>query len=620
MLYELLAPVGSEEMCQAAVQNGADAIYVGIPGFNARRRDADLSYADIKNIIYYCRLYGVKVYFACNILVSNEELENFETIITPYLELCPDAVIVQDIGLVRWFRATAPWLPVHASTQMTIASSAAVKMAEEMGISRCVLARELSIEQIKSIRKNCPSMELEVFVHGALCFSYSGQCYASQYFGGRSANRGECAQPCRLPYKFVIDGNVQASSKPYLLSTNDLCALPILDELIDCGINALKIEGRLKSPEYVASVVAAYRSKANSMESVFSRGFTTGWLGKQCVVSGETSGNRGSFLGRVEKIKDSKVWIKTENECKPGDGILFTPGPCGGRVFKAERNGDLLCLEFSSKKDFRNIEMAYINDCPSKEKEIRSTFTDKRKIPINIELSGAVGERLVLKMENIEVQSDYILEKGKLENFDFGLSRTPYICKNPVIKVDAFVNEKMIRNLRQKAVEKLNETRTARTFPGLNKFKVMPHAPCPMSQEKPNFVTKRIHEEGDAPYTPKSDPILVRNLGALKELQGLNLCGDYDGLNIKNSLSEEYFLQNGINSFYKSPVPAFHTKHCLFTAAFSDNSAKPLCRFPCKRHRLEIEDRYGKRHLVEADDACRNSIFYLSNHESFDSR
>jgi len=599
MLPELLAPVGSEEMCHAAVQNGADAIYVGIPGFNARRREADLSFDDIKNITYYCRLYGVKVYFACNILVSNDELANFETVITPYLELCPDAVIVQDIGLVRWFRAVAPWLPVHASTQMTIASSAAVHKAQEMGISRCVLARELSLEQIKSIRKNCPTMELEVFIHGALCISYSGQCHASEYFGGRSANRGQCAQPCRLPYKFVIDGKVQESSKPYLLSTSDLCALPILDELIACKIDSLKIEGRLKSPEYVASVVAAYRSKTNSMESIFSRGFTTGWLNKQCVVSGETSGNRGSFLGQVEKVKGSKVWIRTKGQCKPGDGIVFTPALCGGRVFTTERDGNLLCLEFSNEKKFQNIDAAYINDSPSKEKEIRSTFQNKRKIPINIELSGSAGKPLVLKMENIEVQSDYILEKGNPVNFDFGLSRTPYICENPIIKVDAYVNAKMLRNLRQKAVEMLNESRTKRVFPGLNKFNIKPYTPCPISQEKPSIETRQIHEEGDPPYIPTSEPILVKNLGALKELQGSNLCGDYNSLNIKNYLSEEYFLQNGISSFYKSPPPAFHTKHCLFAAA---------CGCPCKGQRLELEDRYGKRHLVEADDMCRNSV------------
>jgi len=602
-------------MCHAAVQNGADAVYVGIPGFNARRIAP--AFANIKNITHYCRLYGVKVYFACNILISNEELMNFESVITPYLELCPDAVIVQDIGLVKWFRAVAPWLSVHASTQMTIASTQAVQMAQEMGISRCVLARELSIEQIKSIRKNCPSMELEVFIHGALCVSYSGQCFASEYFGGRSANRGQCAQPCRLPYKFVIDGKAQTGSKPYCLSTSDLCALPVLDELIDCGIDSLKIEGRLKSPEYVASVVAAYRSKDNSAKNVFSRGFTTGWLKKgerQCVVSGETSGNIGSFLGAVEKTKGSKVWVKTENECKPGDGILFTPTSCGGRVFKAERDGNLLCLEFSNEKNFRGIEMAYVNDSPSKEKEIRSTFKDKRKIPVSIELSGEVGKPLVLKIENIEVQSDFLLEKGSIERSKDTLvevpMQSPYICENPVISVDrnAFVNAKMIRNLRQRAVEKLNEARTARVFPGINKFKITPHASCPMSKEKPKCATRRIHEEGDAPYAPKSTPILIRNLGALKELQGAELCGDYNCLNIKNYLSEEYFLQNGISSFYKSPVPEFHTKHCLFAAAFSDNKTKPHCSCPCKKHHLEIEDRYGKRHLVEADDACRNSV------------
>ena len=205
----------------------------------------------------------------------------------------------------------------------------------------------------------------------------------------------------------------------------------------------------------------------------------------------------------------------------------------------------------------------------------------------------------MLKMENIEVQSDYILEKGNPANFDFGLSRTPYICENPIVKVDAYVNAKMLRNLRQKAVEMLNEARTKRVFPGLNKFNIKPHTPCPISQEKPSVETRQIHEEGDLPYTPTSEPILVKNLGALKELQGSNLCGDYNSLNIKNYLSEEYFLQNGISSFYKSPPPAFHTKHCLFAVA---------CGCPCKGQRLELEDRYGKRHLVEADDMCRNSV------------
>ena len=622
MLPELLAPVGSEEMCHAAVQNGADAIYAGIPGFNARRREADLSLAEIKKITHYCRLYGVKVYFACNILVSNEELASFETVITPYLELCPDAIIVQDIGLVKWFKTVAPWLPLHASTQMTIASSEAVQMAEEMGISRCVLARELSMKQIKSIRKNCPSMELEVFVHGAMCISYSGQCFASEYFGGRSANRGECAQPCRLPYKFVIDGKVQTNSKPYLLSTSDLCALPVLDELLACGIDSLKIEGRLKSPEYVASVVAAYRSKVNSMESIFSRGFTTGWLKegqRQCVVSGETSGNRGSFLGRVTKIKGSKVWVKTENECKAGDGILFTRGEhsLGGRVFKVEREGGLLCLEFSREKNFSGVEMAYVNDSPSKEKETRSSFRNKRKIPVSIELSGAIGEALVLKMENIEVRSDFILEKGNISDFDFGLSRTPYICENPVIKVDknVFVNSKMIRNLRQKAVEKLDETRTARVFPGLCKASFnFKGKIIYASDKKVGIATMRVHQEGDKPVKEelialKPDFVLVRNLGVLKELQnsGLELRGDY-GLNVKNSLSAEYFLQKGITCFCKSPLPIFHTKHCFFAAAFSDNKIYPHCGQPCKRHRLEIEDRYGKRHPVQVDEACRNTV------------
>jgi putative protease len=278
-------------------------------------------------------------------------------------------------------------MPIHASTQMTIASSNAVRLAGEMGFSRCILARELSIEQIKEIHRDCPEMELEVFVHGALCVSYSGQCNASLGFGGRSANRGDCAQCCRLPYKIFIDGEYK--EKSYAYSPSDLCALPVLDELLESGVSSLKIEGRLKSPEYVAYATAAYSNAffdAKKLETIFSRGFTCGWLKQgetQAVVSGNSKGHIGFLLGQVERAKGNKVWIKTKNNCVAGDGVILTNGDkqFGGRVYSVQED----CLIFAREKDFSEADSSfkvYINNSHS----VKSA--NKRKIPVSVEISG----------------------------------------------------------------------------------------------------------------------------------------------------------------------------------------------------------------------------------------
>ncbi len=281
-MMELLSPAGSFSALCAAVQSGADAVYIGGSSFSARRSAANFSSEEIKKAADYCHLRGVKLHVAANILIKEKEKEDFLKYIGELNDIGVDAVIIQDIGMASIVRKMYPDLPLHASTQMTVSSSKAAEYLKEMGFSRIVLARELSCEAIKKICKKV-DIEIEVFAHGAICMSYSGQCLMSSIIGGRSGNRGMCAQPCRLPYK--ID-----EKAGHLLSPKDLCMVKRLEELKKIGVASLKIEGRLKRSEYVSAVTGVYRKYIDTPKAVttddmkilydaFSRsGFTDGYF------------------------------------------------------------------------------------------------------------------------------------------------------------------------------------------------------------------------------------------------------------------------------------------------------------------------------------------------------
>ena len=279
---ELLAPAGSMEALRAAVCNGADAVYLGADTFNARMNARNFSAADLQEAVVYCHVRGVKVHLTLNTLVLDREMQRAADLIRMAAAFGVDAFIVQDLGVVSLCRQLAPDVPIHASTQMSIHSLEGVMEAAALGCSRVVLARELPAEEIAHICKKSP-VEIEVFVHGALCMCYSGQCYLSSVIGRRSGNRGQCAQPCRLPY-----GYGRFESTRYPLSLKDNCLVEYLDDLRRLGVSSLKIEGRMKRPEYVAVVTKAYRSALDGkrvtqsdlreLESVFSRqGFTQGY-------------------------------------------------------------------------------------------------------------------------------------------------------------------------------------------------------------------------------------------------------------------------------------------------------------------------------------------------------
>src|ERR1700690_1951286 len=274
-LPELLAPAGDWDCARAAVENGADAIYFGLEKFNARMRADNFTAADLPKLMEFLHRRGVRGYVTLNTLVFENELADAEKYLRTMISAGVDAVIVQDVGICRLIRRLSPDFPIHASTQMTITSAAGVEFARELGCCLVVLARECSIKEIEKIQTAAansqpstlnPQLPLEVFIHGALCIAYSGQCLTSEALGGRSANRGECAQACRMPYELVSDGKlVPLGDRKYLLSPQDLAGLEVLPELARAGVASLKIEGRLKSPEYVANITRIYRKALDDL-------------------------------------------------------------------------------------------------------------------------------------------------------------------------------------------------------------------------------------------------------------------------------------------------------------------------------------------------------------------
>ncbi|MDJ0796111.1 MAG: DUF3656 domain-containing protein [Calothrix sp. MO_167.B12] len=304
---EILAPAGNWECAKAAVENGADAIYFGLERFNARMRAENFTVADLPELMEFLHRRGVKGYVTLNTLVFPQELREAEQYIRSIIAAGVDAAIVQDIGICRLIRHISPDFPIHASTQMTITSDAGVEFAESLGCNLVVLARECSLRDINKIQSMMAyrgaSLPLEVFVHGALCVAYSGQCLTSEALGGRSANRGECAQACRMPYELIADGEVvNLGEKKYLLSPQDLAGLEVLPSLVQAGVTSLKIEGRLKSPEYVANVTRVYRQALDGvMEERRREGV------KEGRSEGVKEGRReGVKEGRREGVKEGR--------------------------------------------------------------------------------------------------------------------------------------------------------------------------------------------------------------------------------------------------------------------------------------------------------------------------
>ncbi len=441
---ELMAPVADFEMLEAALRAGADAVYLGMPGFNARARTKDFSLEELKEIRRRTALAGVKFYLALNILIFEDELAILVDRLFPILKLNPDALIVQDVGIARLLKCMAPHLPLHASTQMTVASSAAISFYNDLGFSRYNLSREVTIAEMALIRERT-DRELEVFVHGALCVAYSGQCLTSESIGGRSANRGQCAQSCRLPWKMVVDGKeISIPQGDYLVSPQDLCGLGDVPRLKTAGINSFKIEGRYKSPSYVATAVSLYRRAIDTehtedpspLQKTFLRGLYNGWydgVNHQRLVNASINSHSGILLGRVTAIHPASREVQINDNSiamQAGDGIRFARQgmSLGGSPVYGVRDKDTSrWISLANSFDMRKLKKGdevFLMSSQALEKSVQQMLASKearRKTDCVITLSGSPGKPLVAQITDkrgfsARVPSDALLEKPE-KNF-----------------------------------------------------------------------------------------------------------------------------------------------------------------------------------------------------------
>jgi len=427
---ELLAPAGDWDALRAAVANGADAVYFGLSQFNARHRAANFTREELPELMDFLRRHNVRGYVAFNTLIFSDELGDAAAFLRDIAAAGVDAVIVQDLGLVRLIKRLCPALPVHGSTQMTLTEPRGIEFVKRLGVERVILARELSVADIQKITP-ATDMPLEVFVHGALCVAYSGQCLTSEALGGRSANRGQCAQACRMPYELIVDDQRRdLGDVAYLLSPLDLAGYEQVRPLADAGVVSVKIEGRLKGAPYVAQVTQTYRAAIDAaaigrdfdpsaeqlrdLNQVYSRGFAPGFLAgldHQRLVAGRFPKSRGVRLGSVSgsNLRGIRVRLDDNAPVKPGDGIVFDEGrpqdkEAGGRVYDVIEL-DARTIELRFDRDALDPSrvaigaIAWKTDDPALRQRLEATFATDRvfhRVPVTAEVRGRVGEALTV--------------------------------------------------------------------------------------------------------------------------------------------------------------------------------------------------------------------------------
>lgn len=556
---ELLAPAGNWECARAAVENGADAIYFGLDvGFNARARAANFHVDELDDLMLMLHRQAVRGYVTLNTLVFTDELPRLEENIRLLAKAGVDAVLVQDLGVVKLVKQICPELEVHASTQMTLTNAVSIEMARELGIARAVLARELSLKEIQKISSGTTT-PIETFVHGALCVAYSGQCLTSESFGGRSANRGQCAQACRLPYDLFCDGEeLDLEDVKYLVSPQDLAAHDLVPDLIRAGVCSLKIEGRLKTPEYVANVCRHYRAaidtamggsskqltqdETRELELSFSRGFSPGWL-EGCdhkrLVPGKSSSKRGARVGELVTVRSNRLVLRLDAPLQPGDGIVIEGDRAageevGGRVYEVESLNDddgntyLVSLgrERLNVENLRSGLQVWKTDDPQLTKRLRKTFQGadpQKRVPVDIEIVVAEAEPIALRAKLgshvCSVFHEHLPEKARkhpvsrevLEKQLGRLGGSVYYLRNlqAEIKGAPMVPHSVLGDLRKQLVEALDE---------LNRPKALPVASTRVTEELVNAARSTVQsivtEQVDAPVLR----VLCRSLSQLESV------------------------------------------------------------------------------------------------------
>lgn len=552
---EILAPAGDEECLRAAVRAGADAVYFGLSGFNARARATNFDEKALGETLRYLHQHGVKGYVTLNTLVFDSELRSVEAAIRTCAAAGVDAVIVQDLGVARMVRALAPDLPIHASTQMTCTDAGAVEFARDLGASRVILARELSIDEIAAIRKDT-DMELEVFVHGALCIAYSGQCLTSEAIGGRSANRGACAQACRLPYELIVDGEKrELDERAFLLSPEDLEASALVGKLAELGVSSLKIEGRLKGPEYVAATTRLYREAVEGRFDpqvrdralqTFTRGSGPGFLAgvdHQRLVEAKSCDHRGLYLGTVREIRENhgKPWIHLDVEpgrtISRGDGLLVEggfggEGELGGRVWDVREERGALAIWLGPDTDPRNLPLKHrvfkTNDPQAEKAVLEELAKNPHRRRLDLLVEGELGQppRITAITEGgarATVEGDLPIEPARAQS-DLAqvlrdklgrLGDTPYMLGELRLKLpeNAMIPPSSLNRARRKLIDDLIQSTGTRTWPSvqLSYGSLLEAARVP-DRAPPNaglFVLCRTLEQAEAAYDAGADGVVL---------------------------------------------------------------------------------------------------------------
>ncbi len=508
---EVMSPAGYWPQLHAAIEAGADAVYFGLKHFTARAK-VGFSLAELPEVMRTLHQRGAKGYVTFNTLVFDHELAEAAKSLAAIAGAGADSIIVQDVGIAQLARRIAPDLEIHGSTQMSLTSAEGIRLAQQFGVTRVVLARELSLDEVRAIRSQT-DCELEIFVHGALCVSYSGQCFSSEAWGGRSANRGQCAQACRLPYEMIVDEQLRPlGDSRYLLSPGDLYALHQMPEIIQIGISALKIEGRYKDANYVALTTSAYRKAVDEawaglplsisrveklqLEQVYSRGlgehFVAG-TNHQTVVVGRSPRHRGVLAGRVLRVQEGCVLIEPNAglsvaPLKPGDGLVFDAADWrspeepeeGGRLYQVTpaRRGQLELRFGNNAIAFARIrpgDLVWRTDDPTLEKAAKpytNAHTPVHKQAVAVAVAAHQGQPLIAEWTVVEQPQVKVTARseeplGAAENravtVEFvreqlgRLGNTAYELASLTLDVQGkpFVPSSLLNQLRRQAVEQL---------------------------------------------------------------------------------------------------------------------------------------------------------------------
>jgi putative protease len=493
---ELLAPVGNYEMFVGAINAGANAVYLAGKEFGARKFATNFTIHEIEEMVKYAHLRNVKVFITVNTIIMEEEIDSLLAYTDQLVEIKVDALIVQDLGVIEHLVKRYPNTEIHASTQMNAYTVSQVEYLKKIGVSRVILARETSINTIKEIRK-IVDIDLEVFVHGALCVAYSGNCLLSQFRGGRSGNRGECAQPCRLPYQMEKDG-VIVSEKEYIMSTKDLMTLPQLSTIIESGIMSLKVEGRMRSKEYVMATIRAYKEaieayrfnkvydidKAiNDLMVTFNRDFTKGYISEENpahINNKNRPNHQGVYIGTVTQVSHGKVSILLQDNLHVKDGIrVVGQKDFGGQVHRilidgkshtSAKSGQVVTIDLLG--DIFIGDKVYKTTSKVLEVDLNPFLSENYKlVPLQAQVTAQCGKALSITLSSpqtsIVFASDYIVQQannrpltkeglskqiGKLGNTMYFYERLDIDSND-----DIFIPNGVLNQLRRDSIEMLED-------------------------------------------------------------------------------------------------------------------------------------------------------------------